>query len=976
MKRLFSLTLSLSLVLSTPAGAAPAGDMHEKKGIKSGHELGHATGKKKWEVKVEIVEHNKGTSARTAMAQSKSSHTVAVPCLAKGAVTGATALGYKPQPTPQQCFSIRAREFSIGIDEMSHKDYIDNDRDVCDCLKSTYTNGTFPETKKFSDSKKDMQIANLNANIDHKQEVIEEMTDGTIAQAYLVGGDKKEDSQSFVKQYNGKELGKATNQRLEKYREALVNSPGGQKPEIKAEVAIAAKKIKAPDRVRKTDFPSGEIPKSPSNACMSMRTFLGFQSLPQGDEFFQDVAAMSEYQDKDWDLEQLKKDYDKQHRLLANGGPEVQRNVAALGSRIRFLLSNPLFARLFSPRPADDEFQKPAKPFKDKLFNLIKKNFSNKNMADFYKNRKAYDTAVRDIFNSDDVITKTRETLAFDIGQQYDKPEKLLDVNPPKTQNELEERFESWSTKPKRSVSQCNETVTKENVATCTENFQLYCDMMSKVIDEHATNLGTTLDEAPSKALESTVSFDADPTKNGPYLSMTTMFCSMDMRNKKNPADRKSFHDYKKKHCTPDKNGNLPIECGDDNGLLATFLENYEMADESNAKNFGGLQSILAASARSQGDLPPVDNDFSDGVADGAVSIDDIRTYGASRAFSPGFAAEMRAMASIPAASAGTAEPAKFVAPIAPVAASDDLSMASAFTGTSTLSSAALANPAKAMESVKEERSDAEEQLADARDELAKAKAKPGTNTTDIDARIKSLEELLKRKDREYEELSKRLAAKNESEAPAVPGSKKKSSSTGQDEDADEGALSSNGSKSKGPSGGSGGSTSGPGRFIASVPTKTLSAGGGSGGAGSSVGGSAGGAAGGKSSTSNGNLNAALLEKYGIKVDGSTAAKILLSSAQEQAEIPKVVEAGKTQIPVEVSQKQFDLVMKHDLSSLKAIYEAKAKTVKDDVVMISVTTSGKSEPLRFYAIREGGKVVFKPIFRKKTRESLLQNLDV
>ena len=120
-------------------------------------------------------------------------------------------------------------------------------------------------------------------------------------------------------------------------------------------------------------------------------------------------------------------------------------------------------------------------------------------------------------------------------------------------------------------------------------------------------------------------------------------------------------------------------------------------------------------------------------------------------------------------------------------------------------------------------------------------------------------------------------------------------------------------------------------------------------------------------------LNNALLAKYGISIHDGTEGSVLLAKDNEEKSLSLLVSQDSSHIPLNVSASQYEKFKQYDLETLREIYDSKVKSIVGNVVRISVKAPGDFETLEFYAIKEGGKVIFQPI-RKNKLSDLRLNL--
>lgn len=121
-----------------------------------------------------------------------------------------------------------------------------------------------------------------------------------------------------------------------------------------------------------------------------------------------------------------------------------------------------------------------------------------------------------------------------------------------------------------------------------------------------------------------------------------------------------------------------------------------------------------------------------------------------------------------------------------------------------------------------------------------------------------------------------------------------------------------------------------------------------------------------------GAINSALLSKYGITVQ-ETDANIAVAQDKDKSQISQLLtNASKSDLGLQVSQSEFDKFKNNDINALNQLYREKIESLGTDVVKLLIHTEGEKDALEFYAIKEGGKVVFQPV--RKNKLSDLQNV--
>lgn len=885
-----------------------------------------------------------------------------------------------PNPAIQDflsdCFSFRNREptsdHSFTVYDVS-EDYVREDKRICSCYRHTASGKvmTTEQEKKAKDVREDdLKYKIVEANIRQKGRRLQSMYDGMLIQAHMISTTESNEKEAnkFMGHYSSA-VEPGTRELISDYKLSLAKRAGEfETAENRKAFGKTVHSIGEPVGISESSFPSDEIPKVPEGACFSMKTYLAWEQQPKEKVFRDELKKTTNFVPDDWNLETLKEQYDKAYRVMDDertSRKERKRlnvRVRTLKAKIAFLRKNPLYANLFGAKGLPAQKQKLLDRLKTH-FTQDACSFSEGSCAEKKaKEQASFDRDIRAIFNDPEVWAATKERLNDNIIAEYqDNGEKVMTVKIPGTQPALEAKYLNMYGK---SVTLCStdailgaaSTVASMIRNDCAENFANYCQL----VDKSYAGIGNqSMFTRPSDNLEEEMQydFDLDPNHNPGYLKLTNEICKQKRYHLEH--GRMDFAQFKKDTCLKVVGINLSLkaECHNDNLLIAKFIEKYPYSQDSVPNDETTELVKNLASVFGQQPEPgkkKVGKKQVEEITSYTTTVEEIRKHGASKAFARmDSLAQMQVpsdtfsktpvMKSVVAAPLAPAKGALNDVPLVPVTAN---------------AAAAKESPSelpKAVEKVVKEKSGVEGELAKARKELADLKDKKSQD--DLDKRIKGLEDQLAAKEAEFQ----RLMAESKN-----PKSKKKSASVGADEeaeDAPEGSAEKSGKKqfvAAATAGAKGGEDKGPSRSIASLnPTQVAQDIGAAGGS-SKAGANANAAATDRGSR----INSALLEKYGISVEGPTDASILLAKEKNAEDIPLLDRDFHGQnVPVEVSSTDYARFKGNDLESLKTIYDKKVKAVKGSVVKLSITTKTEKGALEFYAIREGDKIVFQPVRR-------------
>ncbi|HXH73596.1 MAG TPA: hypothetical protein VNJ08_01425 [Bacteriovoracaceae bacterium] len=879
-------------------------------------------------------------------------------------VTDSLVLFKKFEPA---CFALRPPEIRIWNKNKHNKvSRLEADQKACHCMSQTGTSKLDDPEMKSDESRETIQ--NLRANVKAKKEKIKSLSEGMVLQSMLITKTKElglelmskyvEDPKRYAKKFDSMKA-KIKSEAKARLKNTVTD----------AEVESIANQLTPPSI---NDMKLPDTDPAPGS-CISMRSYLAFEQIPKDNIFYKDLRTMNSYKDGDWDIEKLKDQYDRDFRIYEDT-PKDKRDEAydelmSSKARVIFLMKNPLVAQLFSAK----KNSKVLKAGKAKVFGMMQKAFGlNATKAD-YDN---YQKALLETFQTDEISDILKVDMEANLDNEV-SPGNILDTTLPTSQFALERRFEDMTGESVKSCYQPDKRnkdgkpMDLDSLAACSRSFLKYCHLVSKV------GVETTSKKRPSESLElaGQLDFNTDPATNMGFKNFSKEICENKRSKKGNTEVKSTFSEFKESYC---KNAdfNVKKECLPENNdmFVKLFISEYEPRNMSDSDK--QVAAIFENTYINVMEDQPKDNKYlNTDIGKLAAKAEVHETRRAIQRLASLNNVNGQGPAA-PAAMAPVADPMVAKAADVPANISGPASFADAVLAPA-LAPSAIKTPVKEKEEVDgidSEKQALNEALAFTRKELARAKEKNDQdNMTEMEKRIKSLEAQLARKNEDFDKMADERV-KQQAAGKKVSKSKKKSSTTGAGNDADEDqedvkALTPSKSVSGGTTGGSYSEDRRTGRFPSSYPDANSST------LGSSTQGASG-AIGGSALTGLGRLsgggnllNSALLAKYGIHVSGPTEGIVLAAPEKEAKELGMLADANGDDelVSLVVSSNQYDKCSVNDLKSLEDLYNKKVKQHKEAVVRISVTTSGKKEPLEFYAIRESGKVVFQPVRKHRLK---------
>lgn len=849
------------------------------------------------------------------------------------------------------------------------REYINSDSNACACMQKT-SSAKLSEAQKQPDPD-EITLQHLQANVSEKIQRLQSMNEGALVQIMLLVRDK--DKAKFLLKRYAAVADKKTKDAIAEYKK---NFKKDATEKLKNKTPAALKRIN--EIVDKIALPDVTNIKPPSSSpapgsCISMASYLSYQQIPKEQEFFEDLAAMKdEINEDDWNISTLKKNYDIAHRnaeALPDGKDRQTAFAKARGlrARINFLKKNPLIGNVFSLKPQSNaKINEAANLRKKELYRILKSELRPGISVNDYKN---FQKKVSSVFSNIRVNALFRTNLNDQTLAEFQGQEAILNTKLPTSQLALESKL-SLMSQGQSEVKGCTGVNPRPSLAKCSADYLNYCRLVKDVNDGISKNSANLYSPSENMDLETLYDFDSDPEKNDGFKKFSDEVCKKKRTSRANSQLKMNFEEYRKSVC-PENSAKVECDPAFQDSLVRKF-----MSDTKAEIPEGGDPDVVMAYEQTflgvLTDLSKVEiepNDMLE-VKLGSVSYTDLSTQGyPSSSLSPAEITQLAAMAS----KSGEVEE-----KVAPFKASldgvkEDVA-APALTTPMFSSASTAAAPAvkdkedkKTLEEVEEERSAIKQKIRKGEDELEKARKVDDKGAlAEMEKRLQTLTDLLAKNEQDYKKLYEEREREKEKGEFTKSKSKKKGSTGIVDEGSEE-DKSVGGKVVKTPS--SGGEDGGAfGRTPASVPEGNFVSTDGNFAA-SKVGGSARAAvSAGKIKGGTGLFNAALLEKYGIVLDGPTEGTVLLAPEKGDKELKKITSAQEGQsIPLVVSQTQYEGIKTNDLDTLKDIYDKKLKDVGGSVVKLSVTSSSGGEPLVFFAIREGGKVVFQPLRKHKLK---------
>jgi hypothetical protein len=896
----------------------------------------------------------------------------------------------------KNCFKERKKQPLTKKELPKYQDnigFLKQDQRICACQEQTYLGGL---DKPIEKSEVDERLDEIEANLKSKSQVLSNMSNGMMIQVQLLtsGHMTKQEQIELVPKYKGVES--VNNEEINELKKHL-KSHGDEFSSSKKRFNDIVNSIEAPDDTIKFDqFPLEKIPTDPKGSCFSMKTFFEIQMKPnraEDKEFINKFLTTKDINSEEWDLEIVKRKYDE---AISSNAPSEQ--VQELRSRIVFIKKNPLYANLFSSKSKDVKSEQKKllgilkDQFEQKFFNCSKERMDRSCLEKKKQQKDKADKEISEIFKNPDVFEATRERLNDAIrdeyglaeheeGEDHGHNEKIDDILKPKlplSQTSLESRIKKMTNE---SVDGCYGPIDENKFLSCSRGYLKYCQSLNKAMKDNKD--GALKGMSPSDDLIESIEsdFSINPKENKRYKELVDEVCNN--KHYKGKQDAKgnmqfeeiTFQEFKEKYlaenCGVDSYmkswipGTEKIDpgCENQNDIISQFIKEFPLVEgiHDPGPEFKAFQDSLADSFAEIKATKGGDYDASDakGMSSRTVSYGKIEKYGSKSAFSGDYLTPAPLLPSADAASKPVPAAPGFV-PFAPVNGSPYPSaMASGTSTTSTTKSETKKE--EAVKQIQNEKKQIQDDIVKAKEERDQSDSQDEIDK--MNERIRHLEELLSKKDKEFKDLEDRLKndklaaedeAKKAKSASTVaesssnffdPASKAQSQTTG-----DVGASGiARGPASVGGSNFSGALTGGGATLTAKALTPAQAAA--------------------------SKLNQALLEKYGISVNGSTDGSMLVASERDRSGLLLLTKAYEdqvktSQISAVVSKNEFEKFKNNDLTKLTEIYNTKVSKTSTVVKLQVLNKDDKDqkESLEFYAIREGDKVIFQPVRKTKLND--------
>jgi len=711
-----------------------------------------------------------------------------------------------------------------------------------------------------------------------------------------------------------------------------------------------------------------DLDKVEPNSCVSLNLFFETQKsprLPDDKEFLTYFEDLEKVNPEDWQMETLQDEYNEAFR------EKNTVRIDFLKSKIKFLKSNPLYGSLLGSG------NKKIKETQGKLLKQLKKKFqlSRECPIDqancFTKNKKLREENERqlsEIFKSEIVIRTVNEATYNSFEDPMNSAfESTLPI--PRNPGALQMHLQASGIE---SLSMCYKGRTNPSLKVkCLENAPAYCDAVNYVSDPENDHLAN----APFNDLVEELQLNLNPDKrlNPAFQDFEDVFCRKEhLAIKDGQVVARTFMEYKKENCTEDKSKQTLSEdiCSNPNQLLAKFLSDYPVVNDDRLDvQFGKLQEMVVnnLSTTDVHSKAGFDVKSLETIQKSRVSASEVKKWSSTQG-------ELAAAPPVSNTSDQRAPSSQSTIPIGPAAITPLPAPAANAIPSANSAGEGIGQASKEFHREKHNgrdktREEIMRELEHSRETIASLRSQE--ELSKMNDRIKHLEEMLAKKDRDYEKLlsdqlkKERGASEDKRDSEGITKAAKKEGDGEEDADDEKPAAGKMVSDLRSPASIGGGTKDSPfgSANIGAPQGQSANA------MGRSL----------TPSASDSRFNDALLSKYGISVqDPSSGASLMARELDPQGliKLSTVFEQqGKSSVvSAVISEEQFDKVRGNDLQNLAELYEKKFKKIDGNVVKISITSEGDTQgknPVEFYVVREAGKVVFQPV-RRFTRDSLLE----
>lgn len=879
------------------------------------------------------------------------------------------------------CFEDRkVTPINISEAELSPEEYLKQDMQVCECLR------TRPLTKDMMDNlpidssavplardkEANVFLRNVTRNIEEGMDRLRIKNDAILFQTHhldtnvhriynvMIKADTKKHDQmltdlmSTIHRGSQAELGR----KLDSNENGVIMSS----------LKNSARNFGKMDKILTEEEIQGE-------SCLSMQGFLSYNLVPSEKEFWEDISKMSSFNTDDWNYEKLKNEMYQTQRAIKNAqGMEQEklaRSIRALRARLVFLNKNPLFKYGFNAKENGS--------LKNELFGIIKSNMSpdkaclSKDEAcrvlyNKSEKRKQFEEKSAAIFKRPEVTELVQKQVDEDNAREIaniTNKKNWKDNSVFLTQDILTQTVKDKTqfdiTKCTRSREFTSEAESVELLNGCVVSFNLYCKMLDESKDKISDNA------IPDFEKEWINEINPDPKENQLYQKKSDLICNGFYQSKSNPQEVKNFEQFKSSFC---KNKSNAETCSSKQELFKEFLTQYPMQLEfdefSNVKattvnpetiwNTHRKNKILSREQVAQMEKDVATVGKSGGGAARALAdllfTQDRENLASAAPEEPGlFSSIMKDISSSinevsEVSNQNEAEYAKL-----PFTTGTEKTQAS-------VSKKALEDAQKSKEEIDREKELMEEELEESRRKLSKVTE--DASRSSLENRVKLLEQMLAQKDKmseNYEKLIDKLTKEQER-----PTNARETTTIAKSPDNHLQGISRSIVNNKNEVNENYESII---RAPASVGDGSFSTAGMRSGMGqnSALNNNR------RKSVTSSKVNEALLSKYGVNVQGSGEGTILVASDKESQNLPILTNSTDAKnLPLDVSRSQYEKFKINDLDTLRDIYDSRIKGIDGSVVKILVRTQGEKDPLEFYAIKEGDKVIFQPVRKARLND--------
>lgn len=853
----------------------------------------------------------------------------------------------------QQCFKARDVTADTADEE---EGLVFEDRKWCKCVREMPANHqAWNELKAKVKTPAEIVLDDVSTNIKIKMDEINTDFSSLMLQASSLGGagaDSKDLANNYTQELPSEAMAAEARAKLSTEVQAKIKDfkdPAGQK-KIPSVVAQLVKPETADKAIARME--------ASSDGCYSMQAYLKDKQTSPSPWFDQGFAATNgEFNEADWNYDQIKKDLDEVVKVpeTSSNFVEIEVKRQNLTARLAFLIANPLIKSIFAATPelvkkqvSKEDLHKSKKALYEIMKNKYYDPDGKQNTVEARsKALERYNEELRGYFSGKEGeknphLYIARMQAEADLRKNYTDPDALKRLLRPALHDA---NFSSIQTKfmakyPGLDPSECKGDV--KDMEKCVTIFTQYCPMVedaAATLEERAhmeKNSPSDLIEAQQKQ-----AVILDPKKNREYQHRHEQLCKSPRRS----ADGKSrlaFPAYKAANC----------KGLDGDACTSAFLAAYPVDDISEDPEYDILRSSNSAFAAKAAAKTKVTSKEAQEMSGNVTSASDSytaspRTYSKRREAQAALQSLADAGQKIP-----TAAPASLTSDAATKKSSDVIAPpASPLLPPTVTAKTPVPDLMKGRDEVVREK----EKIAAEKKEVArKIEDIPNKNSEKrkaLESRLSDLEGLLKGQDdkiAEYQRLinERELADAEEEENEASP-KKGKASSKGASYVAKASADVSRGPASMGaptPAPGSG-STAGAGASSSTV-----------------------------SAASAARMNTSL-KKVDVEVPAGTkiTGSIIIAPADPKSFAKLEKAAGNSSYPLDVSADQYALFQSSDPVTLGKLYQEKLKDINQTVIQIVVTSKGQ-KPLRFFAIKEDGKVVIQPV-RNHTLKGVHQAIE-